>query len=136
MSVFVDTNVLIDALYPESEWHAWSSAALARHENGGLAVTSIVVAELAGRYATPAALQNGLTALGVDWVHTSLPGLHRAAEAFKAYRGAGGPRTTILPDLLIGAEAAVRGKPLLTRDPRRHRAYLPELTLIAPDSAP
>jgi predicted nucleic acid-binding protein len=33
---------------------------------------------------------------------------------------------------LIGAHAAVTGRPLLTRDPRRVAAYIPGATLIAP----
>jgi hypothetical protein len=35
-------------------------------------------------------------------------------------------------DFLIGAHAAVTGRPLLTRDPRRVAAYILGTTLIAP----
>jgi predicted nucleic acid-binding protein len=37
-----------------------------------------------------------------------------------------------LPDFFIGAHAAVEGAELLTRDPRRIRAYFPTVTLISP----
>jgi predicted nucleic acid-binding protein len=38
----------------------------------------------------------------------------------------------VLPDFLIGAHAAVSGRPLLTRDPRRVAAHIPGARLIAP----
>jgi predicted nucleic acid-binding protein len=37
-----------------------------------------------------------------------------------------------MPDFLIGAHAAVTGRPLLTRDPERVAAYIPGTELIAP----
>jgi hypothetical protein len=37
-----------------------------------------------------------------------------------------------MPDFYIGAHAAVAGMTLLTRDPRRYRAYFPKLRLISP----
>ena len=54
------------------------------------------------------------------------------AGAHASYRRAGGTRNAILPDFLIGAHAAVTGRPLLTRDPRRVAAYIPGTALIAP----
>jgi predicted nucleic acid-binding protein len=38
----------------------------------------------------------------------------------------------VLPDVLIGAHAAVTSRPLLTRDPRRVATYIPGAALIAP----
>jgi predicted nucleic acid-binding protein len=55
-----------------------------------------------------------------------------AGHAHANYRRAGGARRAILPDFLIGAHAAVTGRPLLTRDPQRVAAYIPGAKLIAP----
>jgi hypothetical protein len=46
----------------------------------------------------------------------------------------GGTRTSTLPDLLIGAHAAVLGLTLLTRDTARYRTYFPNLQLVVPDA--
>ena len=48
-----------------------------------------------------------------------------AGRAHAEYRRAGGARPAVLPDFLIGAHAAVTGRALLTRDPRRVARYLP-----------
>jgi predicted nucleic acid-binding protein len=56
-----------------------------------------------------------------------------AGHAHANYRRAGGSRDAILPDLLIGAHAAVTRRPLLTRDPRRVATHIPGAVLIAPD---
>jgi predicted nucleic acid-binding protein len=55
-----------------------------------------------------------------------------AGHVHTSYRRAGGARAEILPDFLIGAHAAVTGRPLITRDPKRVAAYLPGAQLIAP----
>jgi hypothetical protein len=56
----------------------------------------------------------------------------RAGIAFQEYRRKGGPRQSILPDFLIGGQAANRGWPILTRDSKRFASYFPELTIIDP----
>jgi predicted nucleic acid-binding protein len=55
-----------------------------------------------------------------------------AGHAHANYRRTGGARRAILPDFLIGAHAAVTGRPLLTRDPKRVAAYIPGTKLSAP----
>lgn len=57
----------------------------------------------------------------------------RAGAAQRLYRERGGARAAIIADFLIGAHAAVRGWPLITRDRRRFAGYFPELELIAPE---
>jgi predicted nucleic acid-binding protein len=55
-----------------------------------------------------------------------------AGKCFLRYRRAGGARRAPLPDFYIGAHAAIRGIPLLTRDAARYRTYFPRLELIVP----
>ena len=38
----------------------------------------------------------------------------------------------VLPDFFIGAHAAVRGMPILTRVVARYRTYFPTVALISP----
>lgn len=55
-----------------------------------------------------------------------------AGKCFIQYRRSGGARRSPLPDFYIGAHAAVRGMPLLTRDAARYRRNFPRLELVAP----
>ena len=55
-----------------------------------------------------------------------------AGKCFVKYRRSGGTRRSPLPDFYIGAHAAVRGIPLLTRDAGRYRTYFPRLELLLP----
>ena len=106
----------------------------AARANGSLVTGPIVLAELA-RYATGAA---GLSELAADlkariepW---SLEASWLAGRAYLQYRARGGGREAILGDFLIGGHAASIGATILTRDPRRFRAYFPELEIIAPEA--
>jgi len=65
--------------------------------------------------------------LSIPWEAAFLAG-----KAFARYKRQGGTRRSPLPDLFIGAHAAVTGMTLLTRDPQRYRAYFPTLKIVAP----
>lgn len=129
----MDTSVLLDVLAP-SKWRAWSEEHLAAAaEQGDLAINQVIYAEVAVGFASLERMERtlqgvGLVRLGLPWAAAWL-----VARAFLEYRRDGGPRTTPLPDLFIGAHAAAAGLPLLTRDPRRVRAYFPEVALVAPN---
>jgi predicted nucleic acid-binding protein len=41
-------------------------------------------------------------------------------------------KRSVLPDFFVGAHAAVRGMPILTRDVGRYRTYFPTVELISP----
>jgi len=55
-----------------------------------------------------------------------------AGKCFIEYRRRGGEKRSPLPDFYIGAHAALTGRVLLTRDPRRYRSFFPRLGLISP----
>ena len=128
----VDSNVAIDALDPESACHHWSLERLVEHGDDGAFFNHIVVAELAGRAESWKELARMLEILAIRVEPLDDQIAFRAGQAFKAWIRNGGRRGAMLPDLLIGAHAAVRGADILTRDPRRFRTYFPEIKLITP----
>jgi predicted nucleic acid-binding protein len=129
---FVDSSVLLDIFTEDKRWLGWSEAALRDAlAVGPLIVNAIVLAEIAPRFSRIETLEAALPArLQIEELPTSAAFL--AGHAHTNYRRAGGDRTQILADFLIGAHAAVTHRPLLTRDPRRVSKYLPGVELIAP----
>jgi predicted nucleic acid-binding protein len=129
----VDTNIIVDILTSDPAWLNWSAQNLARcRDEGALRVNEITYGELAVRIETEADLQRILAQLDIDLERTPTPALFTAGKAFGRYRAAGGARTSLLPDFLIGAHAQFARLPVLTRDARRYRNYFPDVELIAP----
>lgn len=133
IATLVDSNVLFDFLSEDADWFDWSAAMIAQAgERGALVINSIIYAEISVRYDR---LEDVEEALPADYfIRAPLPSeaAFLAAKCFERYRKRGGSRRSPLPDLFIGAHAAVAGLTLLTRDARRYRTYFPKLTIIAP----
>lgn len=131
--ILVDTNVLLDLVTDDPDWSEWS---LARLEEAALAgpvlINDIVYAETSIRDDRIEDLDAMLAQAMIDIAAAPRAALLLAGKAFQRYRAAGGTRTGVLPDFLIGAHAAVEGWPLLTHDAGRYRSYFPKTTLIAP----
>ena len=131
--VLVDSNVILDVFTQDPRWFDRSAAVLARmagdHE---LIVNPIVYAEVSVGFERIEELDAALP--GESFRRERLPweAAFLAGKCFVRYRRAGGSRRAPLPDFYIGAHAAVRGIPLLTRDAARYRAYFPRLELILP----
>ena len=132
--ILVDSNVAMDALDPASQFHEWSQERLTELSDGSTFFNHVVVAELAGRAKSETELGRMLDILAIKIEPLDNSVAFRAGQAFKAWIKNGGRRGAMLPDLLIGAHAAVRGAEILTRDPRRFRTYFPELELITPET--
>ena len=129
----VDSNVLLDVISEDPEWMGWSLDALASAgEVGPLWIDPIVYAEVSVRFSRIEDLEDALPA--EDFRRAALPweAAFLAGKAFRAYRRRGGARTSTLPDLYIGAHAAVAGLDLLTRDANRYRTYFPTVRLLHP----
>ena len=129
--VLVDTNVLLDIVARDPAWYDWSVAAL-KDAYGRLAINPIIYAEVSMGYARVEDADAALPEQEFEWRPLPYAAAFLAGKAFLAYRRAGGPRRSPMPDFFIGAHAAVEGLVLLTREPSRYRAYFPTLELIAP----
>lgn len=133
MATLVDSNVILDVVTDDEEWQDWSSAMLSRAaEAQHLIINPLIYAEVAVRFDSIDALDD---VLPPDYfIREPLPweAAFLAARAFLLYRRRGGAKRAPLPDFYIGAHAAIAGHTLLTRDPRRYRAYFPKLQIVAP----
>lgn len=133
-AVLVDSNVLIDLMSEDSEWFAWSSAALAQAaDSAHLVINAVIYAEVSARFTRIEDLEDALPKTLFQREAIPFEAGFLAAKAFLAYQKRGGAKRSPLPDFLIGAHAAVAGHRLLTRDATRYRTYFPRLELIAPD---
>ena len=131
--ILVDTNVLLDVVTNDPVWAEWSVEQLeAAALRGPLVINDIVYAELSVRYERIEKLEEFVEQAGLEMTPLPRAALFLAAKVFTAYRKAGGARTGVLPDFFIGAQAAVEGLELLTRDTARYRSYFPTVKLIAP----
>jgi predicted nucleic acid-binding protein len=130
---FIDSSVLLDVFTEDPRWVNWSQAQLTRAaQRGAIVINAVVLAEIAPRFSRIEALRSALPSMAViEEIPSAAAFL--AGHAHANYRRAGGTREAILPDFLIGAHAAVTGRPLLTRDPRRVATHIPGAKLIAPD---
>lgn len=129
----VDANILIDIATDDPDWGTWSADALARAGQGGrLIVNPVIYAEVSVAFARIEALDALLPEEVFRREPIPFDAAFLAGKAFLAYRRRGGARTSPLPDLFIGAHAAVRGYRLLTRDRGRFGTYFPTVDLIAP----
>jgi len=129
----VDSSVLLDILTDDPEWAEWSQQAVARaRDEGRLAINPIVYAEVSTGFDTIEDLDDAVPVSDFERVPLPYEAGFVAGKVFLAYRKRGGQRRSPLPDFYIGAHAAVRGYPLLTRDVTRYRTYFPSLVLVSP----
>lgn len=131
--ILVDTNVLIDVLEDDPVWADWSIQQLrAQSQIHELAINPIIYAELSQIFSSFEALDDVVTQLGLAMQEVPRPALFLAGKAFVRYRKVGGGKNNVLADFFIGAHAAVKKLPLLTRDAKRYRSYFPSVELIVP----
>jgi hypothetical protein len=133
VTLLVDTNVLLDVLQDDPQGAEWSVSQLrAQSQVHGLAINDVIYAELSLSFASVQALDTVVARLRLQVAALPRPALFLAGKAFLQYRRRGGTKAQVLPDFFIGAQAAVNGWPLLTRDATRYRSYFPTVELLMP----
>jgi predicted nucleic acid-binding protein len=132
--VLVDSNVILDLFLDDIRWADWSESVLAEHSNSAhLFINSIIYTEVSIGFARIEALESALNRGGFRFLAIPKEALFLAGKAFLRYRrGHQGTKRSPLPDFYIGAQAAVLGLPLITRDSSRYRTYFPSVRLITP----
>ncbi|KKA04895.1 DNA-binding protein [Pseudomonas ogarae] len=131
--ILVDTNVLIDVLEDDPVWADWSIEQMrAQSRIHNLVINPVIYAELSQTFSTFEALDEVVEEMGLLMQEVPRPALFLAGKAFVRYRKVGGGKNNVLADFFIGAHAAVKRLPLLTRDAKRYRSYFPSVQLVVP----
>lgn len=133
MITAVDTNVLIDVLRGDPRFGPGSREALRGClQDGSLILCDVVMAETRAVFGDQLAANSALERIGVSYVASSLSSALLTGSAWRTYRNAGGPRTRVLADFLVGAHALEQADRLLTRDRGFYRRYFSDLTVLDP----
>lgn len=128
----VDSDVLLDVLTDNASWREWSTEALiAARIAGPVWINPIVYSEVSVGFNSIELLDDALVPL-VRRAPLPFDAAFLTGKVYLQYRRNGGPRPSPLPDFFIGAHAAVKNLPLITRDPRRYRTYYTSVRLITP----
>ena len=128
MTTAVDTNVLLDVFFPDDRFgpssRAWLQDARGR---GAVLVSAVVYAELIPAFNDHAGLDEALAGVGANISSIDTTIAYEAGLRWSRYRRAGGSRTRIISDFLIGAHALLMADVFLTRDQGFFSTYFPEL---------
>ena len=132
MITAVDTSVLIDVFGNDPAFGHSSAEALREClRTGTLIACDIVWAETRAVFPDERSFASAITTLGVRFSPLTEKSAAHAGSAWKAYRKAGGRRTRLVADFLIGSHALYQADRLLTRDRGYYRSYFAGLKLFA-----
>jgi predicted nucleic acid-binding protein len=128
----VDTSVLLAIFKGEPRGEHWLECLELAAETNIMLVSSIAFAECRSFFPTDTACRKALSNLELRYSSLTEEASMLAGKIFRDYRKEGGPRTTILPDFLVAAHAAIQADSLATEDRGYLRAYFPAIQLLSP----
>jgi predicted nucleic acid-binding protein len=128
--------VWIDIATDDPVWGEWSSSKVFDLLNRfRVVINPVIYAEVSVSFASIDLVDARLPRSSIVREAIPFEAAFLAGKVFAAYRRRGGDRSSLLPDFLIGAHAAIRGYRILTRDDRRYRSFFPSVRLITPHKA-
>lgn len=132
----IDSNVLLDIFNDDPVWFEWSASCLSElSESTILVINPMIYAEISVGFSHIEVLDQILKTNQFEYMPLSREVCFLAAKAHKNYRLRGGVKRSTLPDFFIGAQAAIEGMTLLTRDKGRYHTYFPTVKVICPESS-
>ncbi len=132
--LLVDSNVILDIFLDDPKWADWSVTALANaSDNSRLYINQIVYTEISIGFDKIEELELALHQGGFQMLEMPKEALFLAGKAYLNYKRGKGTKKSPLPDFYIGAQAAVLGMDLITRDKGRYRTYFPTVRIICPE---
>ena len=127
----VDTNILMDLITDDPVYADLSERLLRQaYDEGGIVMSEVVYAEIAPQFPDQEQLDDLLEKLSVRLVCSNARVAYSAGRKWGEYRKAGGTRSRLLADFLIGAHAMTHAERLLTRDRGFYRQYFSDLPLL------
>jgi len=131
--IIVDSNVILDIFLNDLKWADWSQAKLEEYsDHTSLYINSIIYSEISIGFEKIEDLEYSIGKAGFQLLEIPKEALFLAGKAFLKYKRRKGYKTTPLPDFYIGAQAAISGLDLVTRDVTRYKSYFPTVKLITP----
>jgi predicted nucleic acid-binding protein len=130
MITAVDSSVLLLILKRQKGWQSWRDCLTQAAKEGALVACPVVFAECSPGYAGWENALEDFDRLQIRYDPVSPDTAWLAGSIFLQYRRQGGPRTSLIPDFLIGAHALVQADRLAVLDRGYLRRYFPELTLL------
>jgi len=132
--LLVDSNVILDIFLDDHRWADWSISALANASyNSTLYINQIVYSEVSIGFNKIEELELALHKGGFQILEMPKEALFLAGKAYLNYKRGKGTKKSPLPDFYIGAQAAVLGMDLITRDKGRYRTYFPTVRIVCPE---
>ncbi len=133
--VLVDSNVILDVFLDDPNWAEWSESVLEEYITlATLFINSIIYTEVSIAFDQIERLEAAMTKGRFQILEIPKEALFLAGKTFLKYRKNKGVKRSPLPDFYIGAQAAVLGMELITRDLNRYQHYFPTVRLISPQS--
>ncbi len=131
--ILVDSNIILDVFLDDPNWAEWSESKLVKFSSiTKLFINPVVYSEVSIGFQRIEELEIALNQAGFQMLEMPKEALFLAGKAFSKYRRKKGTKRSPLPDFYIGAQAAVFGMNLITRDPSRYRTYFPTVHITSP----